>query len=182
MLHPLCLTVTWSWSPGSTGRCVARPSRCLNWMCTFHFGKCNPSHTHRCLEFLTHSVPGSLILVRFPHRLHDLWSYFSTTAKITILARVSKMVKFRHFGGYPRKWPKMHILGGPFWTPNSGYPICQKPVPGGTIVWWYPPNYLLFRYPVWPPKTLFLGPKHVDPPKPGVLGKPCFWHVFRTFC
>lgn len=36
---------------------------------------------------------------------------------------------------------------------------------GGTKMWWLPPNYLLFRYPVWPPKTGFLG----------FLGKPLFW-------
>jgi len=37
-------------------------------------------------------------------------------------------------------------------------------------MWWLPPNYLLFRYPVWPPKTGFLG----------FLGKPLFWGDRQT--
>ena len=41
---------------------------------------------------------------------------------------------------------------------------------GGTKMWWLPPNYLLFRYPVWPPKTGFLG----------FLGKPLFWGDRQT--
>ena len=103
-------------------------------MCTFHFGKCNPSHTHRCLEFPTPSGPGSLILVGFPHRLHDLWSYFSTTPKTTVLAGVSKMVKFRHFGGYPRKWPKMHILGGVIFDPQiRGIELAKNPFRGAQL-------------------------------------------------
>jgi hypothetical protein len=54
---------------------------------------------------------------------------------------------------------------GVFETPKSA-----KTRIGGTRMWWLPPNYLLFRYPVWPPKTGFLG----------FLGKPLFWGDRQT--
>ena len=37
----------------------------------------------------------------------------------------------------------------------------------GTTMWWLPPNYLLFRYPVWPPNEL--GGIPGTPPKWGGL-------------
>ena len=35
----------------------------------------------------------------------------------------------------------------------------------GTTMWWLPPNYLLFRYPVWPPN--YVGGYSGTPPKRG---------------
>ena len=37
----------------------------------------------------------------------------------------------------------------------------------GTTMWWLPPNYLLFRYPVWPPN--YVGGYSGTPPKRGGL-------------
>ena len=48
---------------------------------------------------------------------------------------------------FSRKTPKMPKLRG-----------CEIPLGGGTNMWSNPPNYLLFRYPPWPPKWGFLDP------------------------
>ena len=38
----------------------------------------------------------------------------------------------------------------------------------GTTMWWLPPNYLLFRYPVWPPN--YVGGGSGTPPNRGGSG------------
>ena len=177
----MCFTVTWSWSLMIDGA-MRRKTQSVSQLDVHISLREMQSFAYSPLS----GIPDSLRTWIFdPRRVSTSTSWlvviFYVHMEIVNFVHVSKMVKFRHFGGYPRKWPKMHILGGPFWTPNLGVSICQKPVPGGTIVWWYPPNYLLFRYPVWHPKTLFLVPKHVDPPKPGVLGKPWFCTFFAHF-
>jgi hypothetical protein len=45
-------------------------------------------------------------------------------------------------------------------------PECEILLGGGTNMWSNPPNYLLFRYPPWPPKWGFLAP----PGNGGFLG------------
>ena len=177
----MCFTVTWSWSLMIDGA-MRRKTQSVSQLDVHISLREMQSFAYSPLS----GIPDSLRTWIFdPRQVSTSTSWlvviFYVHMEIVNFVHVSKMVKFAHFGGTPENGRKCTFWGGsknpPFWR----YPICQKPVPGGTIVWWYPPNYLLFRYPVWHPKTLFLVPKHVDPPKPGVLGKPCFWHVFRTF-
>ena len=102
-------------------------------MCTFHFGKCNPSHTHRCLEFLTHSVPGSLILVRFPHRLHDLWSYFTCTWKLSISCMCQKWSNLHILGVPPKMVENAHFGGGPKTPHFGGTQFAKNPFRGAQL-------------------------------------------------
>jgi len=69
------------------------------------------------------------------------------------------------FPEIPRKWPFLGILRKSWKLGFFETPKMAKTRIGGTNMWWSPPNYLLFRYPVWPPKTGFLG----------FLRKPLFW-------
>ena len=70
--------------------------------------------------------------------------------KLAILANIAKSSILGVWAKTPKNTKKPH-----FWTLKKR----------GTIMWWLPPNYLLFRYPVWPPN---------HPPRGVNLG------VFRT--
>ena len=56
--------------------------------------------------------------------------------KLAILANIAKSSILGVWAKTPKNTKKPH-----FWTLKKR----------GTIMWWLPPNYLLFRYPVWPP-------------------------------
>jgi hypothetical protein len=68
-------------------------------------------------------------IVRFPHRLHDLWSYLSPHRKSSILGVCQKCANSRVLGG-SQKRPKMTILGGPKKTPNLGGQFVKNPFRG----------------------------------------------------
>ena len=63
--------------------------------------------------------------------------------KLVILASIAKSSILGVLAQTPKNTKKPH-----FWTLKKR----------GTIMWWLPPNYLLFRYPVWPPKWGFWTP------------------------
>ena len=145
--------------------------------------KCVPSHTHRGLWSSSHFVSTSLMSRRrsnidFMRRSKVRNVKTRKNIKITCFAQMSQNARFWGGPKITQNWP---FWGGSkndhFWGPKS-----QKPFSGYTMLWWYPPNYLLFRYPVWPPKTLFLGPKNGHPTRPGVSKTGvCDTPVLHTF-
>ena len=75
--------------------------------------------------------------------------------KLVILASIAKSSILGVLAQTPKNTKKPH-----FWTLKKR----------GTIMWWLPPNYLLFRYPVWPPNHPPGGGEFggfPDPPDPG---------------
>jgi hypothetical protein len=162
----MCFTVTWSWSLMIDGA-THRKTQSVSQLDVHIFAPQNA--ILRILTVVWNSWLTSYLdlwsFVRFPHRLHDLWSYLSPHRKSSILGVCQKCANSRVLGGVPKTTKNDHF-GGSKKDPKFGGVNCPKPVPGGSIVWWYPPNYLLFRYPVRHPKTLFLVPKCVLPVTP----------------
>ena len=162
MLHPHALTVDREHSSSpDPARQLGSVHPCLAWLCRFLILR------NANLRILTGPGVWRITLI-----FDQSWTP-STPSSEPGGIRGAKMCIFRCFPETPQKHP---ILTPPRKWPISGkcpkmpnLRGCEILLGGGTNMWSNPPNYLLFRYPPWPPKWGFL-----DPPPGG-----WFWGGYR---
>lgn len=114
---------------------------------------------------------------------------FAESSENGVILKCAKCHRNCAFSGFPGDPPKNTEISS-FWGSKNdpflgGRKNPQKWISTHTIVWWYPPNYLLFRYPVRPPKTGFWGVFLGGPAKPtrfwGVQNAPPEMHNLWHF-